>query len=446
MKELYFATLFFQAITGALILNQFDWWLRRRGVRDSSLKWLYLSLLSWSATDLAELLHLRGLPFPLGLEYHHILYILSPISSALFFVTAFRLSRVKELIRHHDLERWSMNIVWVFIFLCASEFALNVAGASGAPGTLSVLLRLGINIDAVLSLLALFALGFGLSYSFYKYGNPLLIVLTGITFIYIIWRQFDVLGGMTHDETSVIPSGIFAGLNCTFYGALNLLFIALAVAWGLSDASRLKRVGNPTHVKVIVMVFDLRGSTQWSAEVAKQSVEYVGTLLDELQEWTTHLAFSLPQGRPALIKFLGDGFMFIWEVPSDSHMVEAGNAVADLAYRICRGYPSWIKATPTLWLGAPRYIGAGVALGSALRLTFEDGSDDYIGSPLNLAAKLQNLARPFGGVIVHENWSLCEQVASSFSNRGEVVIGPESVPVRATSEVDFLIDVLSGTI
>jgi class 3 adenylate cyclase len=289
-------------------------------------------------------------------------------------------------------------------------------------------------IDATASSLSLFVLGAGLVYSFYKYGNQFLIGLTGLTILPYITRQYYV--AFYGSPTDPVIFAFFLADSTM----LILLFIALAVAWGLSDVSRLRPVGISANVNIVAMFFDLRGSTKWAEEIAQKDFHYVRTFIDELREWTWSEASTLPHGRPNLIKFLGDGLMFVWEIPNGS-MYESTNAVVGFAYTLHTNYPSWVKEKVSkqkfLW-GVPDGIGAGVDVGAAIRLTFENGSDDYLGSPVNTAAKMQNLARPYGGVVIRKKvWDLLDDLRDSFPKAGTMSLGDLSTPIRMTEQVEF---------
>jgi class 3 adenylate cyclase len=415
-----------QELVGAAILAMFYFWLRRRQVKDPSLLWLCFSLLSWAAAAFATLV------FGNNQEINPLIkYIFSPVSSILVSLTAFRLSRVREAIRDHGLEMWPKLVVGAVCVLSGVALLLMWRGGGIKQKTISTVSLLGMSIDAVASTLALVALGAGLVYSFYKYGNHLLIVLTTVDLTYIMWRQFDAISRLSHGDPS---SGgeIRSALNIASYTTLTMIFIALAVAWSLSDASRLKRVGTPSHVTIIVVFLDLRGATQWARN---KDVKYMGTFIDALGHWALTHFLVPPLSRPNLIKFLGDGFLFIWEIADDSMIMNRCNLVASVAYSMHQNYSPWVKDTESMWMGAPCAIGIGVDHGLALRLTFENGSIDYVGAPLNNAAKMQDLARPDGGVVIGDNPKLSEDVREKYPVVGHLVIGNESIPVRATRGV-----------
>jgi class 3 adenylate cyclase len=428
-EKLYLIVILVQELVGAGILAMFYWWLRRQRVKDPSLLWLCLSLLSWAVAAAAKLVFWKYEAIkPI------IPFIFSPVSSILLTMTAFRLSRVREVICDLGIQLWPRLIVGSVTALSGVALLLLLWGGGIEEATMNAVSRVGMSIDALASCLAIIALGFGLVYSFYKYGNHLLIALTVIDLTYILWRQFDLVRRVSHGDLS--PGGdTLAALNIASYTTLTMIFISLAVAWSLSDASRMKRVGIPSHTKIIAMFLDLRGSTQWERDVVRGNLEYVGNFIDDLREWAlTHTSVP-PLSSPTLVKFLGDGYLFIWEVPDDSMITNRFNVVVSSACVLHENYPVWVRDTPSIWLGAPRAIGIGIDLGSALRLTFENGSVDYVGSPVNNAAKMQDLARPDGGVVIGANWKLSDVLHTKFPVEGQLVIGNEYISVRATGGV-----------
>jgi class 3 adenylate cyclase len=283
------------------------------------------------------------------------------------------------------------------------------------------------NIDAVTSLIALGTMCLCVSYSFYKYGNQPLMALTVIDFVYIIWYQFHVaaIGGER------VTNLVLVALNITSVAIMTMLFIALTLAWGLSHASRL-RFREHELVNVIVMFVDLRHSTEWARKISDSA--YVVKVMNKFTEWVLSRASQAPYGWPN-IKHVGDGLMLVWEVSQDSLMLPLANAVAGLGDALSNDYQSWVESTPEFYKEVPRAIGVGVAFGPAQRLTSENGSYDYSGDPVNMAAKLQHLARPHSGVVILDNWTLSEELVPKFTKRGKMQIGDEVIPIRATEGV-----------
>jgi class 3 adenylate cyclase len=423
MAQLSYEVVFLvQSLCGAVILVLLDLWLRRKNVKDPVLVWLYVSLLSWSARGAIELVRSKWPTAALQIPEDQIKYVFSPVSSILFTMTAFRLARVRDLLRRHHLQSWPKFVVISVAIVSGVAWLLLLAQQAEASKW----------VDAFASTVALIALGFGLAYSFHIYGNQFLVALTGITFVAFIGRQFYQAA---HAGLPDVLAPFFLA-NSTM---LIMLFIALAVAWGLSVISGLKPVGVGVEVDVVAMFFDLRGSTHWAEYEVGRDFRYVSTFIDQLLEWSWKNVSATPQGRPNLVKFLGDGFMFVWEL-SDHALAQSANAVVSLAYKQYDLYPAWAKEDKEEKLpwGAPDAIGVGVDVGTAIRLTFENGSYDYLGSPVNIAAKMQNLARPNGGVVIQKRvWALLSGTQDSFPKEGSLKLGKESIPIRATNEVEL---------
>jgi class 3 adenylate cyclase len=411
------------SLCGALILFLLDRWLRRKEVNDPTLIWLYLSLLSWVVLRVAQLLSLRWgkVITPERLEFF--LYIFSPISNILFTMAAFQLSRVRDKFRDPGLQSWRNQII--IVVAVVSVIPLLLMWFLGKDSEIAHYM------DAIVSLLALVALGAGFVYSFYKYDNQYMIWLTVITMSIFIMRQFYAAA------KGPPPSwGPLYALFLADFTMLIMIFISVAVAWGLSDTSRLKPVGIPANVEVVSMFFDLRGSTRWANEIMESDFRNVGKFIDDLRIWAWDHASVLPCGRPNIVKFLGDGFMFVWETP-DAPKAGRANAIIRLAYTLNINYLPWVKENDLPW-DTPEGIGVGVDAGPAIRLTFENGSDDYLGSPMNMAAKMQNLARPHGVVIQTKVWKhLEDQTRAKFPKEAVLKLGDIKIPVRMTEDVEL---------
>ena len=413
-------------LSGGIVLFLLDVWLRRKAVKDPTLIWLYLSLWSWSASAAAQLAPRDLLAREAGVWPDQVPYIASPVSSILFTITAFRLSRVRELFKREELRMWPPAVT---ALVSSVSLAAVVLLLTGQPET-------GKLLDAAASCLALIALGGGVLYSFYKYGNQLLGALAGITFLYLISRQFL--------SAAVGPGSLpISVLQVAGTTTFVMLLIALTVAWGLSETSRSRIVGSPAQVTIAAMIFDLRGSTQWSQGVVSGDYHYVGTFIDHLRAWAWGRAMEKMGERPSLVKFLGDGFLFVWEIAPNSMDIDRQTAgLAGLACALNREYPSWCRANSALWKGVPGGLGIGVDVGTAIRLTFENGSEDYVGQPINNAAKLQDAARPSGGVVMRAE--LCARLdtggdtARALPRWGTISFPNEqTVQVCATDEVEL---------
>lgn len=401
-----------QSLCGAIILFVCSSWLRRRAVGDTSLLWLGVSLLSWAVARTIEIIGLSiGMSFPSDM----MLYLFSPVSSILFTVTTFQLAQVRRLFRSPEARVWPRIIVTTVVLISACAGLLLLCGE----------IKFGKFLDAIASSLALITLGLGLAYSFHRNGHGLMVLLTGITFLLSIARQFYVAAYGSAGEHGL------ASLQFANTTMMIMLFIAFAVAWRFGETSRLRPVGISASVNVVVLCFDLRGSTAWATSIVEKDFNYVRTFLDELREWTWAYASASSLGEPTLIKFLGDGYMFVWEVP-DVSVSDSAIGSVKLGCLLHKNYLPWVRRNAkTFHWGVPAGIGIGIDTGPALRLTFENGSTDYLGTPLSYAAKMQDLARPIGGVVVQGRvWTLLNGLKARFPKEEVMKIGDKEICVR----------------
>ncbi len=324
---------FFQPFCGAVILMCFYLWLRGRQVRDQSLVWLSLSLLTSSFPAAIMLIGWKG-------QYmQQVAALCSPATTILYIITAFQLLRIREAVRRLNLQRGQKLMLWV---VSISSFAALLLIRSGERG--SIPFNIGINLDAVASCIALITLGICMSYSFYKYGNQPLIFLTLLDFTYLCWYQLDVAarGGDLRENVVLIA------VNITSVSIMTMLFIALTLAWGLSNTSRL-RFKDYEPIEAIVMFVDLRESTKWLQKVSKGGGNSYGiNFLNKFSEWTHSHASAAPYGIPN-VKSIGDAFMFVWEIPDNSTIINRANAVVGLGSALYSGYQSWVESTPELY-------------------------------------------------------------------------------------------------
>lgn len=405
------------SLCGALILLIFHSWLKRKSVENTGLVWISFSLLSWAA---ARTISLFGGHVGVHLPPDTLLYLFSPVSSILFTMTTFRLARIRDVFDADELRVWPRVSVFTVVVLSVSASLLLLLGQKQS----------GQYLDAFASSIALTILGIGLAYSFYSYGHRILVWVTVMTFLGCIARQYNVAFFGSPRDLMIVSLHL---ANSTL---MIMLFIALAVAWGFSDASRLSLTGVSRHVNVVALCVDLRGSTQWANNVVEKDFHYVKTFLDDFIKWTLSNAAASSLGTPNLAKFLGDGCLFIWEIP-EAAMTDSANAAVKLAYSLYRHYTPWVKqnAKKFTW-GTPVGIGVGVDAGTAIRLTFENGSNDYIGMPVSLAPKMQEHARPHGGVAVQEKvCSLLNGFRGKLPRQSVMRLGESEIRIRITKEV-----------
>lgn len=138
----------------------------------------------------------------------------------------------------------------------------------------------------------------------------------------------------------------------------------------------------PGH-RALVLIYDIRGFTAASKRV---STHDFGAFATGAHRTILDLFAAHP---PTFVKHLGDGHLLLWETtdPPDPGLladVVAGAAKARTAFA------AFVAGRDAAGEHLPRRVGVGVAYGEVSR------ADDYYGVALNLAARLQNLARPEG--------------------------------------------------
>lgn len=97
-------------------------------------------------------------------------------------------------------------------------------------------------------------------------------------------------------------------------------------------------------------------------------------------------------------KFTGDGLLVVSEY-DERDVVERCQAAVRNALRLVDDFPTLFEDDAMIDFEVPDRIGIGIARGACACLTSGARRLDYAGRPLNLAARLMDLARPRGVVI-----------------------------------------------
>src|SRR5262245_62098490 len=160
-------------------------------------------------------------------------------------------------------------------------------------------------------------------------------------------------------------------------------------------AARLPRVGRRSYaspvpdvpatksVPALVLIYDIRGFTSASkrmrtADIGAFATAAHRTILDLFSE-----------RPPTFVKNLGDGHLLLWETGSEPDPTLLEHVVRGAA-RARTTFAAFATGQEAGGAVLPKHVGLGIAFGEVSR------SDDYYGTALNLAARLQNLARPEG--------------------------------------------------
>ncbi len=148
-------------------------------------------------------------------------------------------------------------------------------------------------------------------------------------------------------------------------------------------------------VDVVAVYADLRGFAHWSLN---SPPDQITKIIECVYDRVIQLAFFY---KHTFHKFLGDGFLLIWEVSDYRTRAEALHWALAASFEIHKRY--WYLAQ-TLKFPPPLGFGIGISMGEVVRIdpeTFipELNEPDFVGYPMNSGARLQKLAGPYGTVI-----------------------------------------------
>jgi class 3 adenylate cyclase len=137
------------------------------------------------------------------------------------------------------------------------------------------------------------------------------------------------------------------------------------------------------NVPAIVLIYDIRGFTAASKRLKTADL---GAFATGAHRAILDLFAARP---PTFVKNLGDGHLLLWETGErpDPDLLAA---VVEGAGKARAAFAAFVQGHGAEGQTLPQQVGLGVAFGEVSK------SDDYYGVALNLAARLQNLARPYG--------------------------------------------------
>lgn len=141
---------------------------------------------------------------------------------------------------------------------------------------------------------------------------------------------------------------------------------------------------------VLAVFLDVRGFSSFAgmAESSEAAIFLRRMYLNILDEYFPKATFFKPTG---------DGLMVIRHFDRDSLREEVEIAVRS-SLRLVTEFSTITSADPMVNFEVPGELGIGITRGAATRLASGDLTLDYSGRPLNLAARLMDLARPSGVV------------------------------------------------
>lgn len=147
--------------------------------------------------------------------------------------------------------------------------------------------------------------------------------------------------------------------------------------------------------RVVALFADMRGFSNWSET---QPLDRVADLV-KLQYG--HVMQICDDHHHPFQKFLGDGFVLLWEMEGESDLARCLANALDATFDLHKGYGILTHSLP---YAAPAGYGVGISIGEAIRIQLEphlsESSEvDFVGYPLNCAARMQTLAAEFGTAV-----------------------------------------------
>ncbi|HLB00367.1 MAG TPA: adenylate/guanylate cyclase domain-containing protein [Bacteroidota bacterium] len=145
----------------------------------------------------------------------------------------------------------------------------------------------------------------------------------------------------------------------------------------------------------VIVYADLRGFAHWSLGATPGQITRV---IQVVYDRVIQLSFFY---RHTFHKFLGDGFLLIWEAKDHLSLAEALRWALSASFEIHKKY--WYIARQ-LNFPSPLGFGIGISCGEVIRIdpqTFipELNEPDFVGYPMNSGSRLQKLAGPYGTVL-----------------------------------------------
>lgn len=146
---------------------------------------------------------------------------------------------------------------------------------------------------------------------------------------------------------------------------------------------------------IVVLFADFRGFSNWSE---RQPLEHVAELMTIQFERVIQVCNDY---HHVFHKFLGDGFVLAWEVDDEFSLKDCLGHAIDAAFELHKKY--WYFSNSCRF-ALPEGYGIGISLGEAMRIRpstiiNEMNEIDFVGYPLNCAARMQSLAAGYGTVV-----------------------------------------------
>ncbi len=139
---------------------------------------------------------------------------------------------------------------------------------------------------------------------------------------------------------------------------------------------------------VVVVFLDIRGFSTFAklAESSESAVFLKSAYTSIMEHYFEDASFFKPTG---------DGLLVILDY-DEENLREVVQEALDRSVRLVEAFPTICAEDPMVNFDVPGKLGIGLSRGAATRLHSGDEVLDYSGRPLNLAARLMDMARPSG--------------------------------------------------
>jgi len=167
-----------------------------------------------------------------------------------------------------------------------------------------------------------------------------------------------------------------------------------------------------SRVDVVVLYADIREFSNWSLT---QTPENVAELIKIEYERVIQICND---HHPCFNKFLGDGFLLLWENDEDFTVDVCLRHALDAAFHAHKAFYYTMQDLSRSF-GTPKGMGVGISLGPAVRIqpeTFlqEMNEVDFLGYPMNCGARMQSVSGPYGTTLCSSCVRLIETDPESF--------------------------------
>lgn len=157
-------------------------------------------------------------------------------------------------------------------------------------------------------------------------------------------------------------------------------------------ATNERSIAHGSVCNVVAMYGDLRGFSVWSNAGTPEAVA------NTIQVQCERVLQIVNDHHPHFYKFLGDGFLLVWDSDEDMTVQVCLRHAIDAAFHLHNHfYHAQIDSGNSL----PAGYGVGISVGPATKvqpetIIAEFNEIDFVGYPLNCGARLQTLAEAYG--------------------------------------------------